>query len=321
MMGVFSELSIAENQDQAAVAELAQPDDALSGPLTGADEDQPAERPHLSLVDDLLAGLEDSPPDEAMEDADAAPQPPDEGAGEAEASAGPSEGEPQAGTESAAATNTATEDEQAKRKAEDDKKRREHEEKEAQRKKEWEEAQQKKKEVEDAAWKLVLDMTDDEVASKSAVHVSSSTERLTRRNMKVCVSEHIQEKCLEDPAFARQTMHPRKNMIHCFRYITRKAKEYLEEEMKLAKEIDPDSVDTASGGYGDDVPDDLCYQWAEEYFFDMKAPEDGKKEEFKEKPYYSSVSRTTAKKPKEKRKAAPEPPKRVDEAQLTLLGA
>ena len=39
----------------------------------------------------------------------------------------------------------------------------------------------------------------------------------------LCVSEHIQMLCMEDTAFARLTMHPKKNMIRCFQYINRKA--------------------------------------------------------------------------------------------------
>ena len=46
------------------------------------------------------------------------------------------------------------------------------------------------------------------------------------------MSEYIQTKCLEDPAFARLTMHPKKTMVHCFQYISRKAWEYIQDELK-----------------------------------------------------------------------------------------
>lgn len=65
-------------------------------------------------------------------------------------------------------------------------------------------------------------------------------------------------------------MHPRKSMVNCFRYITRKAWEYVQDEMK-AEGITPGP---GAQGYGCDVPDDLCYQWAEEYFRDPNAKED-----------------------------------------------
>jgi len=147
-------------------------------------------------------------------------------------------------------------------------------------------------------------MGDDEVMMASMKRVGDDAERLTRRNMKQCVTEHIQTKCLSEPEFARQVMHPRKNMIRCFRYITRKAKEFAEQEMK-----DNDEKPIA-GGYGCDVPDDMCYLWAEEYFMDMDAEEDKEKEEkFVPKPY-SGKPAPRSKKKADKKKPTPlkEPP-------------
>ncbi len=169
-------------------------------------------------------------------------------------------------------------------------------------------------------------MSDDEVMMASMKHIATDTERLTRRNMKLCVSEHIQTKCLDDPAFARKTMHPRKSMIHCIWYINRKAKEYLQEEMKLNEEK-PD----ANGMYGGDVPDELCYKWAEDYYNDPDAKEDQEKEEkFVPKPYTGKAatkSSKTAKPAKEKKEQPkkevkkPEPQKKADDSgQMSLLG-
>lgn len=130
----------------------------------------------------------------------------------------------------------------------EDEKRRAHEEAEAKRKAEWEQKRREKAEAEQAAWENAVAMGDDEVMMASMKRVGDDAERLTRRNMKQCVTEHIQTKCLSEPEFARQVMHPRKNMIRCFRYITRKAKEFAEQEMK-----DNDEQPIA-GGYGCDVP-------------------------------------------------------------------
>ena len=91
--------------------------------------------------------------------------------------------------------------------------------------------------------------------------------------MKECVSEHIQTLCLDSPDFARLVMHPKKNMIHCFRYIYRKAKAFIEQDMK------DNCVELTAGLYGEDVPDELCYQWAEDYFRDLDAEEDKEQEE------------------------------------------
>lgn len=116
-------------------------------------------------------------------------------------------------------------------------------------------------------------MSDDAAVSAAMKQVGTETEKLTRRNMKDCVAEYIQTLCLEDPGFARMVMHPRKNMVHCFHYINRKAKEFIQQEME-DNDIKPEN-----GVYGSDVPDDLCYQWAEEYFRDPDAKEDQEKEE------------------------------------------
>ena len=155
----------------------------------------------------------------------------------------------------------------------EDKKRAEHEAAEARRKAEWEARQQAKKDAEKAQLARLSSLSDEEVTAQAMKRVGADTERLTRRNMKECVSEYIQTLCLEDPDFSRLTMHPRKTMIHCFFYINRKAREFVEQEMK-DNDIKPEN-----GVYGSDVPDDLCYQWAEEYFRDPDAKEDQEKEE------------------------------------------
>lgn len=203
----------------------------------------------------------------------------------------------------------------AKEQAEEDEKRRAHEEAEAKRKAEWEQKQREKEEAEQVAWENAVAMDDNEVMMASMKRVGDDAERLTRRNMKQCVTEHIQTKCLDDPAFARQVMHPRKNMLRCFRYITRKAKAFAEQEMK-----DNDEKPIA-GAYGCDVPDDMCYLWAEEYFMDMDAEEDKEKEEkFVPKPYTGKTA-SKSKKKTEKKKPAPkkDPPKEQKSDELNQL--
>ena len=120
----------------------------------------------------------------------------------------------------------------ADKKAEEDRKRQEHEQAEAKRKAEWEARQRAKEEAEQAAWENVVAMSDDEVMAASMKRVGDDSERLTRRNMKQCVTEYIQTLCLEDVAFARNVMHPRKNMVNCFRYINRRAFEFAKQEME-----------------------------------------------------------------------------------------
>lgn len=187
------------------------------------------------------------------------------------------------------------------------KKRKAHEEAEAKRKAEWEARKKAKEEEELFAWEKAVSLDDGTLITASMKRVGDDAERLTRRNMKQCVTEFVQTLCLEDLDFARQTLHPRKTMIRCFRYINRKAKEFIEQEMK-----DNDEK-PVNGVYGSDVPDDLCYQWAKEYFMDMDAPEDKTDEEkFVPKPYSGkpapkSKKKTEKKKPEPKKTEAPKP--------------
>ncbi|MCD7968539.1 MAG: PcfK-like family protein [Clostridiaceae bacterium] len=206
--------------------------------------------------------------------------------------------------------------------AEEEKRRTEHEAAEARRKEEWDAAQKAKKAAEQEQLERLKAMSDDEVMEASAKRVSGDTERLTRRNMKECVSEYIQTLCFSDPVFARLTMQPRKTMIHCFYFINRKAMEFLQQEMK----DNGTKPEGPNGAYGGDVPDELCYQWAEEYFRDANAEEDKEKEEaFVPKPYIgkTGISKTKSKKPAEKKqpekKPEPEAKKDLPDGQMSLL--
>ena len=180
------------------------------------------------------------------------------------------------------------EDEEARKKAEFDVA-------EAKRKAEWETKQAQKKLREQQELDRLAAMSDDDVMQASMNRVSQDTERLTRRNMKLCVMEDVQTECLADPAFARLVMNPKKKMVNCFHYINRKAREYLEQEMK-----DNDEK-PMGGGFGDDVPDELCYQWAREYFRDADAKEDAEPEEKFVPKIYNGKAPKAGKKEKSKK--------------------
>lgn len=164
--------------------------------------------------------------------------------------------------------------------------RKAHEAAEAKRKAEWDATQKAKKQKEAEALQKLQSMSDDEAVAASTRRISTDVERITRRNMKECVAEHVQGLCRKDPAFARLTMHPHKSMSHCFLYINRKAKEFILQEME------ENGIPKDSNGYGSDVPDGMVYQWAEDYFHDADAPEDTEKEEkFVPKPYTGTVQK------------------------------
>ena len=197
----------------------------------------------------------------------------------------------------AAASSTADKADEAKKKAE-------HEAAEAKRKAEFDAKQAEKKRAFEEQLAKLDAMSDEEALNAAIQRTATDTEKLTRRNMKELVTEYIQTKCCEDPAFARLVMHPQKNMVRCFQYITRKAYEYIQDEIK-ANGI---KLGTGAQGYGSDIPDDLCYHWSEEYFRTPGVKEDEDKEEkFTPKPYKGSTASKTIKKPAKKEEPKPEP--------------
>lgn len=202
----------------------------------------------------------------------------------------------------------------------EEEKRKAHEESEAKRKAEWEEKKKAREEKEIMEWEAAVNMNDGKLIEASVKRLGDDAERITRRNMKQCVTEYVQMRCCEDMNFARQVMHPRKSMIQCFRYINRQALEFVKQEMK------DNDIKPSNEGYGCDIPDDMCYKWAVDYFFDMEAPEDKKEgeEEFVPKPYTSSTARKASKAKTEKKKkeepAAKAVPPEPANAQLSLFG-
>ena len=206
-----------------------------------------------------------------------------------------------------------TEAEQEDPAAAEAEKRRRHEEAETKRKAEWERQQAEKRTAEQAALAKIEQMSETELVKASMERMKKETERLTRRNLKECVSEYVQTLCLSDPAFARMVMHPRKSMAHCLQYINRKAREYLLAEMKdNGMEQRPDGI------YGGDVPEDTCYDWAEEYYRDANAKEDEAKEEkFVPKAYMSAAAKNKRQPKKEKPAAKPAPVIQMPKAEPT----
>lgn len=308
-MGYFSEMALNKQE------ELGLPAEQVSAGNAFEDEETFDELPVPSASHSAASPTVETPSSPAF-DADDGAEELAEMNGDDASEAADTDGEDAGKEQEAPAKADATTD------ADEEKRRAEHEAAEAKRKAEWEARQAEKKKAEQEQLERLAAMSDDEVVNASMQRVNADTEKLTRRNMKECVAEFIQTKCLEDIAFARLTMHPRKSMIHCFQYISRKAWDYIQDELK-ASGIQPGP---GSQGYGCDVPDDLCYQWAEDYFRDPDAKEDHKEEEkFVPNPYYGKdFARTTKKKQKEKKKAEAKPKpvqkeKPANDGQLSLL--
>ena len=201
----------------------------------------------------------------------------------------------------------------------DDARRKAHEAAEAKRKAEFDAKQAEKKAARQAALDRIAAMAAADLLAASVERVAADTERLTRRNMKEAVAEHIQAKCREDAAFAMLVVDPAKSMINCFQYINRKAQEYAEQEMK-------DNGIQRTGVYGLDVPDGLCFQWAEDYFNDPDAKEDHQNDEkFVSKPYVPASANCKTDKGKAGKKSAPAAkpkaakPTNTDMEQISLM--
>ena len=77
--------------------------------------------------------------------------------------------------------------------------------------------------------------------------------------MKEQVAEHVQALCQRDPTFARRTMLPGKSMVLCFQYLTKKAFEYVQDEMK-ANGIEPGPGQEGYGIYSLAAPEDGTHE-------------------------------------------------------------
>lgn len=166
-----------------------------------------------------------------------------------------------------------------------------HEAAEAKRRAEWEAKQQARREAEQDELDSIAAMSDKDVTAASVQRVEADIERLTGRSMKQSVAAFIQEVSRSEPAFARLTLNPRKSMLHCIQYINRQALDYLKNE------LDAEGIKSSSV-YGGDVPDDLCYKWAEDYFRDPDAKEDREPEDkLVPRPYIGTASHVKFQKP------------------------
>lgn len=199
-----------------------------------------------------------------------------------------------------------------------DEKKADHEAAEAKRKADWDAKQAEKKAALAKALDDLLAMSDDDVMGESVKRTGTDLERLTRRNMKICVTEHVQTVCLDNPVFARNVCHPKKSMINCFKYINKKAEEYVKSELELMGQ-------KAIGTIGEDVPDDLCYKWAEDYFNDSDAEVDKEKDDvFVPKTVSGGTASSRSKKKEPAKKKEPEKPAPkadTDQLQLDMLGS
>lgn len=192
------------------------------------------------------------------------------------------------------------------------------EEEEAKRKAEFDAKKAKRDEEIQIEWEINTMMTTEDLIEAAKNNIKTGVERITQRNMKESVAAYIIELSQKSENLSRNILHPKKSITNCYKYINRKARGYLEEQMKLTGEK-PDK----NGVIGIDIPDNLCYQWAEEYYSSTNIDEDHEDEEkFEPKKYTSSYKPPVKKNDKKKKVTAPKaetPPQENAQEQMALF--
>ena len=192
------------------------------------------------------------------------------------------------------------------------------EEEEAKRKAEFDAKKAKRDEEVQIEWEINTMMTTEDLIEAAKNNIKTGVERITQRNMKESVAAYIIELSQKSEKLSRNILHPQKSITNCYKYINRKARGYLEEQMKLTGEK-PDK----NGVIGIDIPDNLCYQWAEEYYSSTNIDEDHEDEEkFVPRTYKPAYTPKTNKKATPKNKETPPPkeaPKADESAQMSIL--
>lgn len=82
-------------------------------------------------------------------------------------------------------------------------------------------------------WEMNTMLSTDELLKQAENNIATGVERITRRNMKESVAAYIIELSRKNENLSRNILHPKKSVANCFKYINIKAREYLEEDMKL----------------------------------------------------------------------------------------
>lgn len=187
---------------------------------------------------------------------------------------------------------------------------------EAKRKAEFDAKKAKKDEEIQIEWELNTMLAPDELLAAAKENIATGVERITRRNMKESVAAYIIKLSQESEDLSRNILHPKKSIVNCYRYINRKALGYAEEQMKLTGET-PDR----NGVFGIDIPDDICYLWAKEYYSSTDIPEDHEDEEKFEPRTYRPTTKPAKKTAPKKKETPPPPPAPKDEepAQMSML--
>lgn len=145
-----------------------------------------------------------------------------------------------------------------------------------------------------------------EIITRAKEIIELQAERTSLKTMADFVKEYIIAYCDEDPGFVECVNNTEKSFMDCIGYIKKKALDWLKVQQNI-------ELTNYAQGVGGDVPPDICYQWAVEYYYSKPEP----KPEPKKVESTGSSSKTKA----GKKNAAKGTPK--DESanvQMTLMG-
>jgi len=110
--------------------------------------------------------------------------------------------------------------------------------------------------------------TDQITKAKELLQLQAET--LTLRTMADYVKDYISAYCEKDTDFSAKVNDPAKNFMDCIKYIKDHALKWLQEQQKM-------ELGDYCNGVGGDVPNDVCYNWALDYYNSKPEPKEGSK--------------------------------------------
>lgn len=100
--------------------------------------------------------------------------------------------------------------------------------------------------------------------SKAKETLSSQADRFLMRTMADSIKDYLSEYCDGHPEFAEKVSDPAKNFTGCIKRINREALKWLQEQ--------PNTDMEGLAGVCGDVPNDICYGWAVDYYNSVPEP-------------------------------------------------
>lgn len=104
-----------------------------------------------------------------------------------------------------------------------------------------------------------------EITQKAKEILELQAERTSLRTMADYVKEYLIAYCDEDPEFTERVNSSEKTFMDCIGFIKKKALEWLKEQQNM-------ELSVFAQGIGGEVPPEICYGWAVEYYYSKPEP-------------------------------------------------